>query len=105
MVEVCGHHLHTKPVPPSQRIAAPIPSDLEHIVLDCLEKDPAFRPASALELQRRLARCADAGTWTEADAEAVWSTRPASFDPASSGERTLRETATLQVAFEDRSLA
>jgi eukaryotic-like serine/threonine-protein kinase len=105
MVEVCGHHLHTKPVPPSQRIPMPVPSDLERIVLDCLEKDPAFRPASALELQRRLARCADAGTWTEADAEAVWSARPETFDPASSGERTLRETATLQVAFEDRSLA
>ena len=101
VVEVCGHHLHSRPVPPSQRGSAVVPADLERIVLECLEKDPALRPASALELKGRLLECADAGAWTETDAEALWSP-PARSDQASSGERTLRETATLQVAFGDR---
>ena len=54
LVEVCSHHLHTKPEPPSTRLDEPLPADLEALVLDCLEKDPTRRPASARELRRRL---------------------------------------------------
>jgi serine/threonine protein kinase len=60
VVEVCGHHLHTPPEPLSRRVGWVIASDLEKIVLDCLAKDPAARPATARELAWRLARCADA---------------------------------------------
>jgi eukaryotic-like serine/threonine-protein kinase len=95
MVEVCGHHLHTKPIPPSQRTSAYVPADLERIVLACLEKDPGLRPASPLDLQRRLVECAEAGSWTEADAEAAWSPRPPPSGHAWSGERTLRDVITI----------
>ena len=46
LVEVCAHHLHTRPVPPSERLGRPLPAALEAIVLACLEKDPARRPAT-----------------------------------------------------------
>jgi hypothetical protein len=56
VVEVCGQHLHQQPEPPSARGIA-VPSDLEALVLECLRKDPAERPASAAELKRRLEAC------------------------------------------------
>ncbi|HEX6272813.1 MAG TPA: serine/threonine-protein kinase [Polyangiaceae bacterium] len=53
-VEVFAHHLHTPPVPPSTRLRSPVPEDLESLVLECLEKDPKNRPASAAELGLRI---------------------------------------------------
>jgi serine/threonine protein kinase len=58
VVEVCCQHLHATPAP----LALPgsgIPERLERIVLDCLAKNPSERPASAAELERRLAACGD----------------------------------------------
>ena len=40
-----------------------MPGDLEAILLACLEKDRETRPASALELQRRLQACDADGEW------------------------------------------
>jgi serine/threonine-protein kinase len=53
-VEVFAHHLHTPPVPPSSRLHASVPEDLEAVVLACLEKNPGRRPQSASELALRL---------------------------------------------------
>lgn len=72
VIEVCSHHLHSTPDQPSRVAGHAIARDLEHVVLDCLEKDPLDRPASAAELGQRLARCVDAGTWSAADAEGWW---------------------------------
>jgi len=72
VIEICGHHLHTRPVPPSERINTPIAPDLEQIVLRCLEKDPAQRPQSAAELRAALDRCRDAEAWTSQRACAWW---------------------------------
>jgi len=72
LVEVCSHHLHTKPEPPSKRLSRPLPADLEALVLDCLEKDPGRRPAGARELRRRLEACAAFGGWTDEDARVWW---------------------------------
>lgn len=57
---------------PSQRLGSPIPSDLEHVIMSCLSKDPNDRPATARELERQLAACADANQWTDSDAERWW---------------------------------
>jgi serine/threonine-protein kinase len=81
LVEVCSHHLHTKPEPPSSRLDAPVPADLEALVLDCLEKDPARRPAGARELHRRLSACAAFGGWTDEDARAWWEQNAAATAP------------------------
>ncbi len=73
IVEVCSHHLHTPPEPPSARRDTPIPPDLEALVLACLAKDPDDRPASAAALVQRL--CAlKIDRWTEPQAEAWWET-------------------------------
>jgi hypothetical protein len=72
LVEVCSHHLHSKPEPPSSRLGRPVPPDLEAVILECLEKDPSRRPAGAYELQRRLEGCADFGAWTSDEARAWW---------------------------------
>jgi len=73
VVEVCGHHLHTVPEAPSARAAAPVPAELDAIVLRCLEKLPERRFTSAVELLRALERLSGTGlVWTEADAGAWW---------------------------------
>ena len=46
------HHVRTPPPAPSS--LAPVPAALEAVVLACLEKDPARRPPTALDLWRRL---------------------------------------------------
>jgi eukaryotic-like serine/threonine-protein kinase len=71
VVEICGHHLHTPPEPPSRR--TPVPHDLEALVLACLSKAPEARPASAGELLEALRACQDAALWTTSDAESWWS--------------------------------
>jgi eukaryotic-like serine/threonine-protein kinase len=72
VVEVCSHHLYTKPEPPSIRVGEALPADLEALVLNCLEKGPERRPATAREVRRRLESCADFGAWTEEAASAWW---------------------------------
>jgi eukaryotic-like serine/threonine-protein kinase len=68
VVEVCSHHLHSVPESPSKRLGAPVDADLEQVILRCLEKDPAARPADARVLQRALRACRAARSWSEEDA-------------------------------------
>jgi hypothetical protein len=72
VLEVCAHHLHTVPEPPSTRLGAPVPADLEAVILACLAKRPEDRPASAHELREQLRACAAAGKWTHARAAEWW---------------------------------
>lgn len=72
IVEVCAHHLHSMPEPPSVRLRGPVPDDLEAVILACLAKRPEDRPASAHVLRERLAACAAAGGWPNARAAAWW---------------------------------
>jgi serine/threonine-protein kinase len=82
LVEVCSHHLHSLPEPPSKRLGEPLPADLETLLLDCLEKDPSRRPAGARELRRRLEACAAFGGWTEDHARTWWKENAAAVVPA-----------------------
>jgi eukaryotic-like serine/threonine-protein kinase len=63
MIDVCCQHLHAEPVPPSRRAVGPIPASLEELILSCLAKSPARRPADAASLQRALLPLAAA--WTQ----------------------------------------
>ena len=71
---VIMHHVHTAPVPPSQRTELAIPRALEELVLSCLAKDPADRPRSARDLSRRLAALPGAERWDDERAREWWAT-------------------------------
>ncbi|HEY3349227.1 MAG TPA: serine/threonine-protein kinase [Thermoanaerobaculia bacterium] len=84
-LETLHDHTSTPPIPPSQRVATPIPADLEAVLLDCLAKEPADRPESARVLEERLAATSSAGRWSRADAERWWE----SHSPATGAHRLL----------------
>jgi len=80
LIEVCGHHLHTEPEPPSKRLGRSLPQDLETLILECLRKPPEDRPASAVALRERVEACAAFGGWTRASATAWWERHGASVE-------------------------
>ncbi len=65
-------HISATPAPPSSRIELPIPPAMDELVLACLAKRPADRPASAAELARRLAAAAGPDPWSQERARAWW---------------------------------
>src|SRR5262249_7470692 len=67
-------HARTPASRPSTRTELPIPPDLEQIIMDCLEKDPARRPATGGELAQRLAAAPLAQQWTAERAGKWWRT-------------------------------
>jgi serine/threonine-protein kinase len=71
-MQMFAQHLQMQPIAPSERAELPIPADLEAVVMSCLDKDPAQRPQSALELLRRLEACRAPRAWTNDAARAWW---------------------------------
>jgi serine/threonine-protein kinase len=69
-LEVCAHHVHTLPEPPSERCRRAIPRSLEHLVLACLSKQPEQRPAEASRLEQELLGLARAHPWDPPSASA-----------------------------------
>ncbi|HET9959344.1 MAG TPA: hypothetical protein VFQ61_32865, partial [Polyangiaceae bacterium] len=76
-VEVCSHHLHTRPQPPSERLDKTISDSLQRVILSCLEKDPKERPANAQTLVALLDGCDGVPPWGQEQAEAWWASRSA----------------------------
>lgn len=58
---------------PSQRLGRQIAADLEALIMCCLAKPPAQRPASADALEEALGQCAAARAWTSREAALWWS--------------------------------
>jgi len=84
IVEVCAHHLHTPPRPPSELAPAAIPPALDALVLKLLQKAPADRYASARELRKELMLLLEKQPWSDADAAAYWAdVRARASDPKS----------------------
>ena len=101
-LEVCSHHLHTEPLPPGQRVdrtgTQPVPGDLEALLLRCLAKAPAARPASARALRAELLALRDAGGWSEEDARTWWREHQAPLRAAAASARPPTGTeATLEI--------
>ena len=75
LVEVFGHHLHSPPPRPGERLGREVPASLERIIARCLEKAPEARFATAGALRAALREASDVARWTDADAEQWWTTR------------------------------
>jgi serine/threonine protein kinase len=70
--EMVTGHLQAPPPLASLRSGKSVPADLEAVLLACLAKAPAQRPANAEALGQLLDGCADAGRWTSSQAAAWW---------------------------------
>ncbi len=91
-VEVCSQHLYQVPPAFAEKGIA-VPADLAAVVLACLEKDPALRPQTAVELRSRLEACRVA-PWDRDRAAAWWRAFPAGHDE----EVVLRSADALTIA-------
>jgi serine/threonine-protein kinase len=69
LVEICSHHLHSSPEPPSRRSSEISPA-LEKVILQCLEKSREARPASAGALIELLRACPS--NWDTTTAQRWW---------------------------------
>ena len=57
---------------PSTMSEEPVPQQLDDLVLDCLQKDPVRRPATADALWERLEAVPLAREWTQRKARLWW---------------------------------
>ena len=73
-LEIMARQLREPAEPPSMRSGRALPAGLEALVLACLEKDPAVRPASMAELRDAIEELGIAA-WSEADARRWWRER------------------------------
>jgi eukaryotic-like serine/threonine-protein kinase len=71
-VKVMFGHVHTQPQSPSSRSPFVVPPELDALILECLEKDPAKRPATTAALDARLRAVPLAEPWTRERAVAWW---------------------------------
>lgn len=76
--DVIAKHLHEPPDPPSLHAPGGMPPELDALILRCLAKEPAQRPADARELARQLRVLPLPDPWSEELAEAWWNDRLAS---------------------------
>ena len=72
VVETMFHHAHTPAPRLSTRTELVIPAALEDLIMECLEKDPARRPASAELVSTRLDDVPLESPWTTERAERWW---------------------------------
>jgi eukaryotic-like serine/threonine-protein kinase len=87
-------HARTPPTPPRMRTELRIPPDLEQLIMECLEKEPDRRPASADVLAQRLAACHLPEPWTRERAERWWRTHA----PTPPGDRPVADVLLSQEA-------
>jgi eukaryotic-like serine/threonine-protein kinase len=73
--EIMLQQVRSVPEKPSARMHQPVSTDLEEVLMSCLAKKPADRPASANALEAALAKCVAATAWTREQADEWWRKR------------------------------
>jgi serine/threonine protein kinase len=73
--EVLLQQVSAVPEKPSVRLREAVSPDLEDLLMSCLAKQPAERPASAEALEAALAECAAAADWNREKAAEWWRKR------------------------------
>jgi len=73
--EVLMQQVKAEPEKPSARLREPLSADFEQLLMGCLAKKPADRPASASELEVALGQCSAANQWDRGRAEDWWRKR------------------------------
>jgi serine/threonine protein kinase len=102
-VEIIGHHLHSTPVPPSERLGSPVDPVLERLILACLAKSPADRPQDAGALLNDLEAGWKGGAWTQQEAHEWWEQKaPAMLAARREAERTASRDSKLAVNLSGR---
>jgi len=96
-MQVFGHQLRSRPVPPSKRLGRRLPAKLEALVLAALAKEPDERPESARAFRDALLACDDVPSWDERRAAAWWRDRGAALRRARPEESEKSAPRTLVV--------
>jgi len=71
-VELIVKHVKDEPQRPSEAAGIEVPAGLEALIMQCLAKSPADRPASAAALAEALLALPVASGWSSADARTWW---------------------------------
>ncbi len=90
-VKMMLQHVRDIPDPPSRWSEHDVPPELDRLILDCLAKDPAARPATMREVERRIDAIVTNSPWTKARAEEWWDLH----HPAAAPYSVLREETPL----------
>jgi serine/threonine-protein kinase len=72
LVDLCTQHLFAAPIPPSERLRAPVAPGLEQIILRCLAKKPEQRFANVRDLLAALSSISGLEPWSDTDAATWW---------------------------------
>jgi len=96
-VDLCVQHVTAQPKPPTSH-GVKMPAELERVILMCLAKQPADRPASAAALAKLLREVPAARDWSEEEAIAWWS----DFKKADRPSAASADTMTITVDLADR---
>ncbi|MBY0587066.1 serine/threonine protein kinase [bacterium] len=68
VMDILQMHIRATPSPPSALARGPIPRELDEMVLRCLAKDPAQRPASTRQMLASLDQWGIEHPWSQSDA-------------------------------------
>jgi serine/threonine protein kinase len=101
--EVVAHHLHTRPIAPSERLGREVTPFLERLILACLAKKPDDRPSDAGELFLLLEEQWQGPAWTQREAREWWQTRaPAMLEARRALEESVSRAPKLEVDVSSR---
>lgn len=72
VLDILKAQADTLPEAISQRTTQAVSPELESLLMQCLAKDPAHRPASAQHIAEALSQLATGDSWTDAEARQWW---------------------------------